>query len=153
MVTLDMLVSLQYSIEGWAELGWDTFFFSFNVQLIVYCFCWAWAYSAKTSSTPRGNMTVPLFCQFLLVLHIFSYSFRTCEICGATARNAAGESANEASDVNGLQIITMEPLVPSETRSVWHGRRIMNILLACMVLAFVISWLFHFDVLPWIYLI
>ncbi|KAM7501843.1 hypothetical protein LguiB_000747 [Lonicera macranthoides] len=72
----------------------------------------------------------------------------TCEICGATAHNVAGESANEANDVNGLQIITMEPMVPSETRSVWHGRRIMNILLACMVLAFVISWLFHFDVLP-----
>ncbi|KVI03649.1 Zinc finger, RING-CH-type [Cynara cardunculus var. scolymus] len=38
--------------------------------------------------------------------------------------------------------------VGSETQSFWQGRRIMNILLGCMVFAFIISWLFHFNVLP-----
>lgn len=37
----------------------------------------------------------------------------------------------------------------AETRSFWHGHRFLNFLLACMVFAFVISWLFHFNVPSW----
>ncbi|KAD3336455.1 hypothetical protein R6Q59_028338 [Mikania micrantha] len=78
----------------------------------------------------------------------------TCEICGATAQNVGGDQTNEAS--HGT--IETEPadrsatgpvVVPTEpTRTFWRGRRIMNILLGCMVFAFIISWLFHFNVLP-----
>ncbi|CAA6655071.1 unnamed protein product [Spirodela intermedia] len=39
------------------------------------------------------------------------------------------------------------PAFPTEARrSFWHGHRLLNFLLACMVLALFISWLFHFNV-------
>ncbi|XP_031486636.1 uncharacterized protein LOC116255048 [Nymphaea colorata] len=70
---------------------------------------------------------------------------KTCEICGSTARNIIGvdnteflEQWNEAS--------TAPAPPPEPTRSFWHGHRFLNFLLACMVFAFVISWLFHFNV-------
>ncbi|OIT06782.1 PREDICTED: uncharacterized protein LOC109213992 [Nicotiana attenuata] len=69
-----------------------------------------------------------------------------CEICGANALNIAGEQTNEA---NNATIATVAaPVGLSETRVFWHGRRVMNFLLASMVFAFVISWLFHFNILP-----
>ncbi|KAK8546138.1 hypothetical protein V6N12_026940 [Hibiscus sabdariffa] len=34
----------------------------------------------------------------------------------------------------------------SESRNFWQGHRFLNFLLACMVFAFVISWLFHFNI-------
>ncbi|KAK9283456.1 hypothetical protein L1049_011700 [Liquidambar formosana] len=73
---------------------------------------------------------------------------RTCEICGSLARNVAGaneaelvEHWNEANDA-----VVVAPVHPSETRNFWQGHRFLNFLLACMVFAFVISWLFHFNV-------
>lgn len=74
---------------------------------------------------------------------------KTCEICGSIARNVAGpnevellEQWNEANDA-----ATASTSVPSsETRSFWQGHRFLNFLLGCMVFAFVISWLFHFNV-------
>ncbi|KAK9279759.1 hypothetical protein L1049_013441 [Liquidambar formosana] len=74
----------------------------------------------------------------------------TCEICGATALNVASEQTNESSNATAAAAATATPEAPAiipETRRLWHGRRIMNFLLACMVFAFVISWLFHFNVL------
>ncbi|PHT44852.1 hypothetical protein CQW23_14010 [Capsicum baccatum] len=72
-----------------------------------------------------------------------------CEICGTNALNIAGELTNEA---NTAAVATLAasaaPVAFSETRSFWHGRRVMNFLLASMVFAFVISWLFHFNILP-----
>ncbi|XP_059660817.1 uncharacterized protein LOC132307152 isoform X2 [Cornus florida] len=68
----------------------------------------------------------------------------TCEICGATALNIAGEQTNEANNT-GATAVPTAPVISGETRSFWHGRRIMNFLLACMVFAFIISWLFHFN--------
>ncbi|XP_021682456.2 uncharacterized protein LOC110666324 isoform X2 [Hevea brasiliensis] len=71
-----------------------------------------------------------------------------CEICGVTALNVAGEQANGAhSATAALSSAPTAPLISVETRTFWHSRRIMNFLLACMVFAFVISWLFHFKVL------
>uniref|UniRef100_A0A803M3L4 RING-CH-type domain-containing protein n=1 Tax=Chenopodium quinoa TaxID=63459 RepID=A0A803M3L4_CHEQI len=74
---------------------------------------------------------------------------KTCEICGSTARNVVGvnevevmEQWNEAQD----PAPTAPPPHPSETRHFWQGHRFLNFLLACMVFAFVISWLFHFNV-------
>lgn len=38
------------------------------------------------------------------------------------------------------------PIHQAETRNFWQGHRFLNFLLACMVFAFVISWLFHFNI-------
>ncbi|KAI7735305.1 hypothetical protein M8C21_000518 [Ambrosia artemisiifolia] len=75
----------------------------------------------------------------------------TCEICGATAQNVGGEQIIETSHTMSETepIATGTMVIPTEpTRTCWRGRRIMNILLGCMVFAFIISWLFHFNVLP-----
>ncbi|KAI7744367.1 hypothetical protein M8C21_013820 [Ambrosia artemisiifolia] len=78
----------------------------------------------------------------------------TCEICGSIAHNVAGaneaelmEQWNEANDAmssgttpGGTTTAT------SDNRNFWQGHRFLNFLLACMVFAFVISWLFHFNV-------
>ncbi|KAK6943054.1 Zinc finger, RING-CH-type [Dillenia turbinata] len=78
--------------------------------------------------------------------------FWTCEICNTTARNILGpteveliEVPNEANTAAATSAVSMA-LPTTETRSFWHGHRILNFLLACMVFAFVISWLFHFNV-------
>ncbi|XP_062085091.1 uncharacterized protein LOC133791185 [Humulus lupulus] len=73
----------------------------------------------------------------------------TCEICGVIALNIAGERTNEANATTvtapSITMTAGAPVILVET--IWHGRRIMNFLLACMVLAFVTSWLFHFKIL------
>ncbi|KAE9615022.1 hypothetical protein Lal_00048136 [Lupinus albus] len=75
---------------------------------------------------------------------------KTCEICGSIALNVAG--ANEVqiteqwNEVNDASMVPNVPSPPAETRSFWKGHRFLNFLLACMVFAFVISWLFHFNV-------
>ncbi|KAK4431738.1 hypothetical protein Salat_0935900 [Sesamum alatum] len=76
---------------------------------------------------------------------------KTCEICGSIAQNVAGvnepetgEHWNETRDADGTAVTTPTPL--SESRNFWQGHRFLNFLLACMVFAFVISWLFHFNV-------
>ncbi|CAI0540320.1 unnamed protein product [Linum tenue] len=72
-----------------------------------------------------------------------------CEICGAAAVNVAGELTNMAFNANAAASVpATAPVVLVEARPAWHSRRIMNFLLACMVLAFVVSWLFHFKILP-----
>ncbi|KAG5009903.1 hypothetical protein AAZX31_07G133600 [Glycine max] len=76
---------------------------------------------------------------------------RTCEICHSVARNVYGgneESTEHLSDVNNATTAaTLSTPAPSaEPRRFWHGHRFLNFLLACMVFAFVISWLFHFNV-------
>ncbi|GAV74499.1 RINGv domain-containing protein [Cephalotus follicularis] len=75
-----------------------------------------------------------------------------CEICGATALHVAGEQTNEASSTTDAVTATAllassAPVIIVGTRNFWNSRRVMNFLLACMVFAFVISWLFHFKVL------
>ncbi|KAF7845428.1 C4HC3 zinc-finger like motif-containing protein [Senna tora] len=82
---------------------------------------------------------------------------RTCEICHSVARNVFGgneeltEHASENSNIAtpaAAATSTFSTPAPSsaETRRFWHGHRFLNFLLACMVFAFVISWLFHFNV-------
>ncbi|KAM7271970.1 hypothetical protein ACFE04_031184 [Oxalis oulophora] len=77
---------------------------------------------------------------------------KTCEICGSIARNIAGatetepvEQWNETNDSTG-STTTAAPVHTTETRHFWQGHQFLNFLLACMVFAFVISWLFHFNV-------
>ncbi|KAL3838482.1 hypothetical protein ACJIZ3_023073 [Penstemon smallii] len=76
---------------------------------------------------------------------------KICEICGSIAQNVAGvpevdltltEHWNEANDAAAS---TTTPAPSSEPRNFWQGQRFLNSLLACMVFAFVISWLFHFN--------
>ncbi|KAG9158902.1 hypothetical protein Leryth_013295 [Lithospermum erythrorhizon] len=69
----------------------------------------------------------------------------TCEICGATAINIAGEQAPDLSSATAA--VPPVPAASPERHNYCHGRRVMNFLLACMIFAFVISWLFHFNVL------
>lgn len=73
---------------------------------------------------------------------------KTCEICGSTARNVvlAGEIELVEQHSTETSVSVAAPTQPNETRSFWQGHRFLNFLLACMVLAFVISWLFHFNV-------
>ncbi|CAN4102260.1 unnamed protein product [Withania somnifera] len=72
-----------------------------------------------------------------------------CEICGTNALNIAGELTNEANNATVATLAaSAAPVALPETRGFWHGRRVMNFLLASMVFAFVISWLFHFNILP-----
>ncbi|KAG6433250.1 hypothetical protein SASPL_104858 [Salvia splendens] len=74
---------------------------------------------------------------------------KTCEICGSLAINVVGvteaeltESWNETADTAAAAAAS----AASQSRNFWQGRRFLNFLLACMVFAFVISWLFHFNV-------
>jgi mannose-6-phosphate isomerase-like protein (cupin superfamily) len=72
----------------------------------------------------------------------------TCEICGAMALNVAGEQSNpESTASTHSQAAAGQSLTQTEPRGIWHGRPVMNFLLAAMVFAFVVSWLFHFKVL------
>ncbi|CAH8386473.1 unnamed protein product [Eruca vesicaria subsp. sativa] len=70
----------------------------------------------------------------------------TCEICGAMAINVAGEQSNQESS-DSARSQTTAGQTQTETRGTWHGRRVMNFLLAIMIFAFIVSWLFHFQVL------
>ncbi|KAH9303508.1 hypothetical protein KI387_043870 [Taxus chinensis] len=68
---------------------------------------------------------------------------RTCEICGSTAMNVVGiEETDFMEQWNEGSATTTN----TEPRNFWRGHRFLNFLLACMVLAFVISWLFHFNI-------
>ncbi|KAJ0027175.1 hypothetical protein Pint_35275 [Pistacia integerrima] len=76
----------------------------------------------------------------------------TCEICNSIARNVAGatemeaiEQSNETNSATAMSSVSASAH-HGETRNFWHGHRFLNFLLACMVFAFVISWLFHFNV-------
>ncbi|KAG2685931.1 hypothetical protein I3843_10G143000 [Carya illinoinensis] len=76
---------------------------------------------------------------------------KTCEICHSIARNVFGsieiestEHSNDANDATTAAAVAPVPI--AETRSFWHGHRFLNFLLACVVFAFVLSWLFHFNV-------
>ncbi|XP_071723073.1 uncharacterized protein [Rutidosis leptorrhynchoides] len=75
----------------------------------------------------------------------------TCEICGATALNVGGGHTNEMNAGNAATSITVAapnpPVLVVGTRSFWNGRRIMNFLLACMIFAFIISWLFYYKII------
>lgn len=78
---------------------------------------------------------------------------KTCEICNSVARNVVEVSEIERveqSNENSSNAATMAAVsslgYQTESRSFWRGHRLLNFLLACMVFAFVISWLFHFNV-------
>ncbi|GFY83704.1 RING/FYVE/PHD zinc finger superfamily protein [Actinidia rufa] len=76
---------------------------------------------------------------------------KTCEICNSIARNVLGVNEIESTtqQTNEISVVSVsQPQVPrtAETRRCLNGHRIVNFLLACMVCAFIISWLFHFNI-------
>ncbi|XP_050244368.1 uncharacterized protein LOC126692711 [Quercus robur] len=77
---------------------------------------------------------------------------KTCEICNSVARNVFGsndiELTQHSNETNNATapVTVLAPATVTETHSFWHGHRFLNFLLACMVFAFVLSWLFHFNV-------
>ncbi|GMI80817.1 hypothetical protein like AT5G05830 [Hibiscus trionum] len=74
---------------------------------------------------------------------------RTCEICGSTAKNVVAAAIDaEATEPWNIAATGTAPATvhATETRNFWQAHRFLNFLLACMVFAFVISWLFHFNV-------
>ncbi|CAL5203102.1 unnamed protein product [Lathyrus oleraceus] len=78
---------------------------------------------------------------------------KTCEICGSIASNVAGhgvevEMTEQQNEVNDASMLPpTEPAAPSETRSFWRGQWFLNFILVCMIFAFVLCWLFHFNML------
>ncbi|KAG6578436.1 hypothetical protein SDJN03_22884, partial [Cucurbita argyrosperma subsp. sororia] len=86
----------------------------------------------------------------------------TCEICGSIAHNVTAtyqpDSTEQRNDSNDATTATaaaaaaaaaaavVVPPHSTEARNFWQGHRFLNFLLACMVFAFVISWLFHFKI-------
>ncbi|KZV51697.1 hypothetical protein F511_29523 [Dorcoceras hygrometricum] len=77
---------------------------------------------------------------------------KTCEICGSIARNVinvnevgSAEPCNDGTEV-APPLPAAAPAPSSQVRNLWQGHRFLNFLLACMVFAFVVSWLFHFNV-------
>ncbi|KAF0923975.1 hypothetical protein E2562_007794 [Oryza meyeriana var. granulata] len=72
---------------------------------------------------------------------------KICEICNSTTCNVLGlgdsESVEQWNESNSTAPVQAPP---AETQRFWQGHRFLNFLLACMVFAFVISWLFHFNV-------
>ncbi|KAJ8483658.1 hypothetical protein OPV22_016143 [Ensete ventricosum] len=73
---------------------------------------------------------------------------KTCEVCGSIAKNVVGSGETEPTEHWNEAAATASPppSSSSETHSFWQGHRFLNSLLACLVFAFVISWLFHFNV-------
>ncbi|KAK4748232.1 hypothetical protein SAY87_014818 [Trapa incisa] len=79
---------------------------------------------------------------------------KICEICHSVASNVAGinevetteQQPNEAAEAAVAVHAISPPAAPSEIPHFWQRRRFLNFLLACMIFAFVISWLFHFNV-------
>ncbi|XP_047337654.1 uncharacterized protein LOC124941384 [Impatiens glandulifera] len=80
---------------------------------------------------------------------------KTCEICGSLACNVLGglgggrEAELDVGSSTAVAIEVSTMMLPrqqtDDRRSFWKGHRFLNFLLACMVFAFVISWLFHFN--------
>ncbi|KAI4370565.1 hypothetical protein MLD38_018907 [Melastoma candidum] len=75
---------------------------------------------------------------------------KTCEICGSTARNVDGvneaESGARSNATNDATATVVGSAGTPQNRGFWEGHRFLNFLLACIVFAFVISWLFHFNI-------
>ncbi|CAM8980980.1 unnamed protein product [Rhodiola kirilowii] len=76
---------------------------------------------------------------------------KTCEICNSVAHNVT--VLNEQPELGQTQqqsesneVVVAIPSTASENQSCWQGHRVLNFLLGCMVLAFAVSWLFHFNV-------
>ncbi|MQL89310.1 hypothetical protein Taro_021882 [Colocasia esculenta] len=71
---------------------------------------------------------------------------KTCEVCGSVAKNVVGIGEAEINEQCNETNTTSSAAFTTENQSFWRGHRFLNFLLACLVFAFVVSWLFHFNV-------
>lgn len=121
----------------------------------MWFLCWQMTilqFLFNASKWTRGFGYLFLWLLQTLFLIFFNLIVRTCEICHSIARNILGpneveltEQSNESN--NASSTTTVAASIPSsDSQSFWCGHRFLNFLLACMVFAFVISWLFHFNV-------
>ncbi|CAG7874299.1 uncharacterized protein LOC103867153 [Brassica rapa] len=78
---------------------------------------------------------------------------KICEICQSVAKNVGGANEMVTSTVDerevrngggGEETAAVAAAMAIENR--WQPQRVVNIVLACMVFGFVVSWLFHFHV-------
>ncbi|CAL9083163.1 unnamed protein product [Musa acuminata var. zebrina] len=71
---------------------------------------------------------------------------KTCEICGSTAQNVVVSDEAELIEQSNEADTTRAPHTQAtERHGFWQGHRFLNLLLSCVVFAFVVSWLFHFN--------
>lgn len=77
---------------------------------------------------------------------------KTCEICNSIVSNLIGPNETPLShgtmDVSSASVIVGPTHISNVTRGhgCINGHRLLNFILACLVFAFVISWLFHFNI-------
>ncbi|XP_052174564.1 uncharacterized protein LOC127789661 [Diospyros lotus] len=74
---------------------------------------------------------------------------KTCEICNSVARNVFGPVEIEPTQQTAVETnvgSAANAVSVPEAQSCLNGPRVVNFLLGCMVFAFVISWLFHFNI-------
>ncbi|XP_060202165.1 uncharacterized protein LOC132630617 [Lycium barbarum] len=118
--------------------------------------------SLLSSDTPESGVAIELGCSCKDDLaaahrHCAEAWFKikgnkTCEICNSIARNVVGpndvESAQQTNESSAVATSAVSAPVSatSEARTCLNGHRFLNFILACMVFAFVISWLFHFNI-------
>ncbi|KAL4355098.1 hypothetical protein GQ457_06G006530 [Hibiscus cannabinus] len=81
---------------------------------------------------------------------------KTCEICHSIASNVVGVNeilpTDQANETNrsrtGISATARGTRISATargtgSRNFWHGHRILNLILTCMAVAFVIVWFFH----------
>ncbi|CAH2058865.1 unnamed protein product [Thlaspi arvense] len=77
---------------------------------------------------------------------------KICEICQSVARNVSGANemvmltVDERELRNGEETVAVSGGATAAVENRWQPQRMVNIVLACMVFGFFISWLFHFHV-------
>uniref|UniRef100_A0A1J3FSX8 RING-CH-type domain-containing protein n=1 Tax=Noccaea caerulescens TaxID=107243 RepID=A0A1J3FSX8_NOCCA len=74
---------------------------------------------------------------------------KVCEICQSLARNVGGANEMVTLTVDERELRNGEETAGGAATAVenrWQPQRMVNIVLACMVIGFFISWLFHFHV-------
>ncbi|CAA7052205.1 unnamed protein product [Microthlaspi erraticum] len=74
---------------------------------------------------------------------------KVCEICQSLARNVGGANEMVTLTVDERELRNGEETAGVAAAAVenrWQPQRMVNIVLACMVFGFFISWLFHFHV-------
>ncbi|XP_023640561.1 uncharacterized protein LOC17889217 [Capsella rubella] len=72
---------------------------------------------------------------------------KICEICQSVARNVGG--GNEMVGTTTMEERELDSIAAGGATAVenrWQPQRVVNLVLACMVFGFFISWIFHFHV-------
>lgn len=78
---------------------------------------------------------------------------RKCEICGEMANNIRGFGADKFMEewiesgvrTNGIEVSAPNSSQSSREEVCWHGQPFCNFLMACLVIAFVLPWLFRIN--------